>query len=111
MPAVYAEEELLAVIAYWTTSFNVFPEHLEGIIVNRQSPLATVLEFRSNRFLYLDTAARAKLAGPAQSGTAIWTGELNPCLEMLDNNPLLLEVDIVNTDPQNLRHPAAKPKE
>ena len=42
--AIDAEDELIATPLHWTATTDVIPEHIEGIIVDRQSSHSTVLQ-------------------------------------------------------------------
>ena len=60
MSPVDTEEELLPVRAHRAARFDVLPEHLEGIIIDREGPLPAVLQFRGNRLLHPDATPRAE---------------------------------------------------
>ena len=42
--AIDAEDELIATPLHWTATTDVIPEHIEGIIVDRQPSHSTVLQ-------------------------------------------------------------------
>jgi hypothetical protein len=106
--AVDAKEKLPALGGYRAAAVNIAPEHLQGISIQGERPLAAVLLFLSNWLRHPGAAARAEAGRPAQPGAAARAGELQSGFKVLNGYRAFVKINIACGDAQGFRNAAAE---
>jgi hypothetical protein len=101
------KNEPLTIFNNWTATSDIFFEHLQGITINGQHPLAAVLLLFNLGFFYFPTAVRAKNMSCPKSCPAVRAGQLQTAFQVDDHYSALVEINIINLDRQSFTDPAA----